>query len=72
MASQHASSSDGTGVKRPRVDAASWSLVEDEPDIHYDHAFSIANFRKKMEMPAGNRVTPTAFFLPQTGFHSFP
>ena len=61
MASQHASSSGGTGVKRPRVDAASWSLVEDEPDIHYDHAFSIANFRKKMEMPAGNRVDSTDF-----------
>ena len=61
MASQQASSFSGANVKRPRVEAASWSLVEDEPDIHYDHAFSIANFRKKMQMPAGNRVSSAYF-----------
>ena len=67
MASQQASSFSGANVKRPRVEAASWSLVEDEPDFHYDHAFSIANFRKKMQMPAGTRVTSTDFTFKSNG-----
>ena len=51
MASQQADSSGGPAMKKPRVEAASWSFIDDQPVIQYDHAVSIANFSQKMIWP---------------------
>ena len=61
MASQQASSPSGPTVKKARMEADSWSLVEDEPNIKHDHVFSIANFSKKMEMTVGTYVSSSDF-----------
>ena len=61
MASQEADSSKDFKVKKPGVEAASWSVMNDQPDIQYDHAFSIANFSRKMKMPIGKCLSSGIF-----------
>ena len=61
MASQEADSSKDFKVKKPGVEAASWSVMNDQPDIQYDHAFSIANFSRKMKMPVGEYLSSGIF-----------
>ena len=61
MASQQASSPSGPTVKKARMEADSWSLVKDEPNIKHDHVFSIANFSKKMEMTVGANFSSSDF-----------
>ena len=50
------SGSGGPAMKKPRMEAASWSFTEKKPDTHYDHVWSIANFSTMMEMPSGERL----------------
>ena len=61
MASQRADSSGGPAMKKPRVEAASWSFMDDMPNIQYDHAFSIANFSQKMKLPVGRCLNSGIF-----------
>ena len=61
MSSQEADSSIDFKVKKPGVEAASWSFMNDQPDIKYDHAFSIANFSRKMKMPFGESLSSGIF-----------
>ena len=48
-------------MKKPRMEAASWSFTEKKPDTHYDHVWSIANFSTMMEMPNGERLISGRF-----------
>jgi len=48
-------------MKKPRVEAASWSFIDDQPNIQYDHAVSIANFSQKMKMPPGKCLSSGIF-----------
>jgi len=50
-----------TGVKRPPIPATSWSFTENEPDTKYDHAWSISNFSKKMDMDNGEELKSGVF-----------
>ena len=61
MASQRADSSGGPVMKKPRVEAASWSFIDDQPNIQYDHAVSIGNFSRKMKMPSGKFLSSGIF-----------
>ena len=61
MASQQADSSGGPAMKKPRVEAASWSFIDDQPNTQYDHAVSIANFSEKMKMPPGKCLSSGIF-----------
>ena len=61
MAPQRADSSGGPTMKKPRVEAASWSFIDDQPNIQYDHAVSIANFSRKMKMPSGKFLSSGIF-----------
>ena len=61
MASQRADSSGGPAMKKPRVEAASWSFMDDQPHIQYDHAFSISNFSQKLKKPIGTVLSSGIF-----------
>ena len=61
MASQQADSSGGPAMKKPRVEAATWSFTDDQPHIQHDHAWSIANFTQKMKMPPGKSLSSGIF-----------
>ena len=61
MASQQADSLGGPAMKKPRVEAASWSYIDDQPNIQYDHAVSIGNFSRKMKMPSGKFLSSVIF-----------
>ena len=61
MASQRADLSGGPAMKKPRVEAASWSFMDDLPDAQHDHAFSIANFSQKMKMTTGKCLLSGVF-----------
>jgi hypothetical protein len=41
-------SSSGNYVKKPPIGSASWSFTDNEPYTKYDHAWSIANFGRKV------------------------
>ena len=47
--------------QEPRVEAASWSFMDDQPNIQYDHAFSIANFSQKLKKPIGTVLSSGIF-----------
>ena len=36
------------GFKKPPIISTSWSFTDNEPDTKYDHAWSIANFSRKV------------------------
>ena len=40
----------GEGIRKPPLDSTSWSLTYIDPDSKYDHAWSITDFTKKMQM----------------------
>ena len=61
MASKQADSLGGPAMKKPRVEAASWSYIDDQPNIQYDHAVSIGNFSRKMKMPSGKFLSSGIF-----------
>ena len=42
------SGGNGNYVKKPPIGSASWSFTDNEPDTKYDHAWSIANFARKV------------------------
>jgi hypothetical protein len=42
------SGGNGNFVKKPPIGSASWSFTDNEPDTKYDHAWSIANFARKV------------------------
>ena len=48
-------------MKKPRMEAASWSFIDDQPNIQYDHAVSIGNFSRKMKMPSGKFLSSGIF-----------
>lgn len=52
-----------TAVKKPPIPAASWSFTDNEPDIKFDHAWSISNFPKKMEMENGEELKSGVFVV---------
>jgi len=43
-----ATGGNGNFVKKPPIGSASWSFTDNEPDTKYDHAWSIANFARKV------------------------
>ena len=51
------------GVKKPPIVSTSWSFTDNEPDTKYDHAWSIANFNKKMEMENGEELKSGVFSI---------
>jgi len=51
------------GVKKPPIVSTSWSFTDNEPDTKYDHAWSIANFAKKMEMENGEELKSGVFSI---------
>jgi len=51
------------GVKKPPILSTSWSFTDNEPDTKYDHAWSIANFTKKMEMENGEELKSGVFTI---------
>ena len=51
------------GVKKPPIVSTSWSFTDNEPDTKYDHAWSIANFTKKMEMENGEELKSGVFSI---------
>jgi len=51
------------GVKKPPILSTSWSFTDNEPDTKYDHAWSIANFTKKMEMENGEELKSGVFSI---------
>lgn len=51
------------GVKKPPVNATSWSFTDNEPDTKYDHAWSISNFSKKMEMENAEELKSGVFMV---------
>ena len=40
----------GEGIRKPPLESTSWSLTYIDPDSKYDHAWSITDFTKKMQM----------------------
>ena len=48
-------------VKKPPVPSTSWSYTDSEPDTVYDHAWSIANFNRKMRMKPGMELRSTVW-----------
>ena len=48
-------------MKKPKVEAASWSFMDNLPDVQHDHAFSIANFSQKMKMSTGKGLLSGVF-----------
>lgn len=53
----------GNYVKKPPIGSASWSFTDNEPDTKYDHAWSIANFGRKMEMEVGEELKSGVFSI---------
>jgi len=52
-----------TGVKKPPIISTSWSFTDNEPDTKYDHAWSIANFTRKMDMENGEELKSGVFSI---------
>ena len=50
-------------MKKPPIVSTSWSFTDNEPDTKYDHAWSIANFTKKMEMENGEELKSGVFSI---------
>jgi len=50
-----------TSMKKPPIPSTSWSFTDNEPDTKYDHAWSIANFTKKMDMENGEELKSGVF-----------
>lgn len=65
MGSSGGANSGGNGnfVKKPPIGSASWSFTDNEPDTKYDHAWSIANFARKMEMEVGEELKSGVFSI---------
>jgi len=51
------------GVKKPPILSTSWSFTDNEPDTKYDHAWSIANFTRKMDMENGEELKSGVFSI---------
>ena len=51
------------GVKKPPILSTSWAFTDNEPDTNYDHACSIANFTRKMDMENGEELKSGVFSI---------
>jgi len=51
------------GIKKPPIVSTSWSFTDNEPDTKYDHAWSIANFTRKMDMENGEELKSGVFSI---------
>ena len=51
------------GVKKPPILSTSWAFTDNEPDTNYDHACSIANFTRKMDMENGDELKSGVFSI---------
>jgi len=51
------------GFKKPPIISTSWSFTDNEPDTKYDHAWSIANFTRKMDMENGEELKSGVFSI---------
>jgi len=47
--------------RKPPISSSSWSFTEDERIVKYDHAWSIANFDRKLDMPVGQSLRSGKF-----------
>ena len=50
-------------VKKPPMLSTSWSFTDNESDTKYDHAWSIANFARKMDMENGGELKAGVFSI---------
>jgi len=57
-------------LKKPPIGSASWSYTDNEPDTKYDHAWSIAQFSKKMEMENGEELKSGVFAIKTKDKHT--
>jgi len=63
MANTSKATAPPVGVKKPPILSSSWSFTDNEPDTKYDHAWSIANFTKKMDMENGEELKSGVFSI---------
>jgi len=59
-----------TGLKKPPIVSSSWSFTDNEPDTKYDHAWSIANFTRKMDLENGEELKSGVFSIRTKNRHT--
>ena len=51
-------------MKKPPIEADSWTYIARQDDIKYSHAISIENFSNKMQMEKNTQLKSKVFTIP--------